>query len=159
MIIRYNLISSIASTGNIYHHRRHYRCRFGFFSNYLIENRRERRERKKENEFRERIKSIVRQELEIYHKFLNTQIVKFRQVPSDSPLKKAEYRATFTNKFNDLSRHVFDTDTLVTLEKVYQDIRESTLLDLEWEKFEGSIKMMIGNVGDGLRSLQNMKID
>ena len=94
----------------------------------------------------------------------------FRQVPSDSPLKKAEYRATFTNKFNDLSRQyinmsaeikakVFDTDTLVTLEKVYQDIRESTLLDLEWEKFEGSIKMMIGNVGDGLRSLQNMKID
>jgi hypothetical protein len=59
----------------------------------------------------------------------------------------------------EIKAKVFDADTLVTLEKVYQYVQEFTLLDIEWEKFDGSIRLMMHNVEDGLRSLGKFKQD
>jgi hypothetical protein len=138
-----------------------------YFSAYLIENRRERIERRKQTELKKGIVTIVRQELERHHKFLDSHLVKSKFVPSDNAVKVVGYRDSFMRDFNDHSRQyinisaevkarVFDSDTLLTLEKVYRDIQE---FNLSIENIEGSINLAIHNVKDGLRAINNMKIE
>jgi hypothetical protein len=50
---------------------------------------------------------------------------------------------------------VFDLDTLMILERVYQFIQESTP-DVRGEHFEGNIRMLLTNIDDGLRAIRNM---
>jgi hypothetical protein len=145
----------------------------GAFATYrfasMIENRREESERRKEIEFRKRLASIVSQELQTYHNFLNSQLVILQHVQSDDSRQVLEHRETFMNHLNGLSRDyinmpaeikakVFDIDTLTILGKVYQSIQLFTP-NLEAKKFEFSINVLIHDIGLGLKSIQNMKID
>jgi hypothetical protein len=151
----------------------------GAFATYLfalmIENRREKSAREKEIEFRKRIASIVSQELETYSAYLEQQLVIFKNVPS---IEKKSYSIDFLRDFKTLSRHyinmtpelkakVFDIDTSKTLEKVYQFIQLLTpkikeLLssqEAQLRKFEFEIESLKHDIGIGLESIRNMKID
>jgi hypothetical protein len=151
----------------------------GAFATYLfaimIENRREKSERKKEIEFRKRIASIVSQELETYSHYLDSQLIIFKNVP---PNEKKSYSIEFLRDFKTLSRHyinmtpeikakVFDIDTSKTLEKVYQFIQlltpkmEDILMSQEAQpkEFETQIEMLKHDISKGLESIRTMKID
>jgi hypothetical protein len=135
----------------------------------LIENRRERSERRREIEFRKRIASIITQELQTYHNFLDNQLAIFQHVQSNDSRALLEYRASFFDHLNGLPRDyinmpaeikakVFDVNTLTTLGKVYQFIQEFNP-NLQPGKFEGSINLLIHDIKKGLESIQKMKID
>jgi hypothetical protein len=139
----------------------------------MIENRRERSEREKEIEFRKRIASIVSQELETYSAYLERQLAIFKNVPSN---EKKSYSIAFLRDFKTLSRHyinmtpelkakVFDIDTSRTLEKVYQFMQlltpkiEELSQEAQPTKVEFEIEALQHDIGLGLESIRNMKID
>ena len=140
-----------------------------------MERRREERERKKEKEFRKGIVSIVSQELETYSGHLERQLVIFKNV---LPNEKKSYGIEFLRDFKTLSRYyinmtpeiiakVFDNDTSTTLGKVYQSIQlltpkiEELISSQETQpmKFEREIEWLKNDIGLGIKSIQNMKID
>jgi hypothetical protein len=142
----------------------------GAFATYrfanMIENRREESERKKEIEFKKRLASIVSQELQTYHKFLDSQLVILSHVQSDDSRQVLEHRETFMNHLNGLSRDyinmpaeikakVFEIDTLAILGKVYQSIELFTP-NLDANKFELSINILIHDIRLGSESIRNM---
>jgi hypothetical protein len=140
-----------------------------------IEDRREESERRKEIEFRKRIASIVRQELETYSRYLESQLIIFENAPSN---EKKSYYIEFLRDFKTLSRQyidmtpeikakVFDVDTSTTLQKVYQFIQlltpkleELTLSqEAQPKEFETNIKMLKNDISIASESIRNMKID
>ena len=153
----------------------------GAFAAYLfalkLENKREGRERDREIEFKERVASIVSQELKTYSAFLEQQLVTFKTVPSN---ERKSYGTGFLRDFKELSRDyitmnpelkakVFDINTLTTLAKVYQSIQLLTpkkveeLLSQEAQptknKFEFEIEGLKNDIGIGLKSIENMIIE
>jgi hypothetical protein len=137
---------------------------------YLIENIRNRNERRKEKEFRENMASIVAHELHMYDGLLDAHLRKFRQVPSNDVIQRSEFRSTFVSEFYKLPKFyitmvadtkskVFDKRTLMTLERVYQHIQRfnpDPEVDAEAWHFEGRIVALIIDIRAGSESVQKM---
>jgi hypothetical protein len=140
-----------------------------------LENRREKIAREEKIEFRKRVASIVSQELKTYSAYLEQQLVTFKNVPS---IERKSYGIAFLRDFKTLSRDyitmtpeskakVFDIDTSTTLQKVYQSMQLLTpkieellsSLQAQPEKFEREIEWLKNDIGLGIKSIQNMKID
>jgi gas vesicle protein len=152
----------------------------------MLENRREKIAREKENrrdniarekgiEFKKRIASIISQELEAYSAYLEKQLVIFTHVRSN---EKKSYSIAFLRDFKTLSQYyidmnpelkakVFDIDTSKTLEKVYrfmqlltpkiEELQSSE--EVQPKNFEFEIEALKHDIGIGLKSIRDMKID
>ena len=144
---------------------------FTYVSALLIERRREKTEKKKDNELRERISLLIKYELDLYIRHLTIQY---------EALLDGVDMQTFSANFATLAHHydkmtpdtkakVFDTDTLTHVDKAYREVKlfianieeviHARISDEDKTSSNQSFERMINYIKKAIESISIMKIE
>jgi hypothetical protein len=142
-----------------------------YVSAFMIERRREKTQKKKDNELKKRVVLLIRNELDLYSRHLTIQC---------NALIDGVDKETFLSNFATLAHHydkmtpdtkakVFDTNTLIDIDKAYREVKlfianidtvvHARISENDKARSKKSFEGMIKYIDKAIESISNMKIE